>query len=129
MRRVFAASPQQGNQRIGQRYRPRFVRLRSEANIFLSADVVSLFVKVHVIPCRKRNFLVAASGAKKKLITDFFLLIHLSEEPLEFLVRIWHGDFFLDYGHLVPWDSGCDSVLFKQEENNVQARVDRLASI
>src|SRR6266481_757834 len=72
MRSVFPTSLQQSNQRIGQRYGSGFVRLRGEVNILLSTNVVSFFVEINVAPGRKRNFLVAASGAEEELIANLF---------------------------------------------------------
>ena len=69
MRSVFPTSPQRRNQRIRQGCGARFVRFRREANIFLSANVVSFFVGINVTPSRKRNFLVAASSTEEEIST------------------------------------------------------------
>src|SRR6267378_4136423 len=56
MRSVFPTSLQQNHQRIRQGYVARFVRLRCEVKVFLSANMVSFFVEINVAPSRKRNF-------------------------------------------------------------------------
>src|SRR5580700_8177926 len=112
VRSVFPTILQRSNQRIRQWYVARFVRFQREVSIFLSANVVSFFVEINVLPSRKRNFSVPASSSEEELITNPFLFIHLGEEPFQFLIRVRDSRFVLDNGHLVPWDSCFDAILF-----------------
>src|ERR1051326_9271837 len=80
MRGVLAPSLQQCNQRIGQRNRSGFVRLRSEVDVFFAPDVICPLVEVYVAPRSKRDFLIAATGSEEEFVADPLFVIHRSEE-------------------------------------------------
>ena len=67
---ILAARLQQRDQTRGKRNGTALMRLRREPHVFLSADVVLALREVDVIPCGEGHFLVAASGAEKKLVAD-----------------------------------------------------------
>jgi len=105
------------------------VGFRGEVDILFPPHVICFLVEIDVAPRRKRYFLITATGAKKKFVTNALFVIHRSKELRQFAIRVGNCDFFLYYRHLVAWYSRGDAIFLQEEKDDVQARVDSLPSV
>src|SRR5580704_5297834 len=125
----FSAGRQHSNERSRDRDRSTLVAFGREANIVLPSNVVYLFRKIDVLPCRESNFLRSTRRAKKETISNSLFRVHLPKQFGELVLSVRDRIFSLDRGQFIFWNPDLDPIFLQHEINNIYPRVHGLGCV